>query len=114
MKTIDYKTNLVDLTNSLAEKAEKINEEKSREVNERLSQRRQEAFRKDSKTQSILDRADQLLNDRKKKEKEVEIERLMKEKHKDVDEIVSKNLSLPNERQQKLNHEMRSMLKELL
>ena len=113
MKTIDYKTNLVDLTNSLAEKAEKINEEKSREVNERLSQRRQEAFRKDSKTQSILDRADQLLNDRKKKEKEGEIERLMKEKYKDVDEIVSKNLSLPNERQQKLNHEMRSMLKEL-
>lgn len=49
MKTIDYKTNLVDLTNSLAEKAEKINEEKSREVNERLSQRRQEAFRKDSR-----------------------------------------------------------------
>lgn len=114
MKTIDSKTNLVDLTNSLAEKAEKINEEKKREVSESLSQRRQEAYRKDAKTQSILDRVDQLLNDRKKKEKEDEIERLMEEKHREVDEKVSKNLSLPNERQQKLNDEMRSMLKDLL
>ena len=114
MKKTDSKTNLVDLTDSLAEKAEKINKEKSREVSERLSQRRQETYRKDAKTQSILDRADQLLNDRKKKEKEDEIERLMEEKHREVDEIVSKNLSLPTERQQQLTDEMRSMIKDIL
>lgn len=107
------KIDLNEYGKHLAEKSAEIYKEKTKQAVDAMERHRQKCLARDAKWQAVIDRSDELLKEKKEREHQQEIERLMEEKRKEVDREVSQRLSMPNEHQKKLNKAMSEMLKDL-
>lgn len=107
------KIDLNEYGKHLAEKSAEIYEEKTKQIEDAWERQRQECLARDAKWQAVIDRSGELLKEKKKRERQQEIERLTEEKRKEIDREVSQRLSMPNEHQKKLNKGMSEMLKDL-
>ncbi|WP_317830866.1 hypothetical protein [Streptococcus pneumoniae] len=107
------KIDLNEYGKHLAEKSAEIYKEKTKQAVDAMERHIQECLARDAKWQAVIDRSDELLKEKKEREHQQEIERLMEEKRKEVDREVSQRLSMPNEHQKKLNKAMSEMLKDL-